>query len=208
MSDTTPDLGNPTSPSSSAGTLGRSGLPEPPAGPGASDPPLKREAIVMAQDRGRLGLLVALCSLAGVAVGFGLSSMASGLYVHQYSAQVAMARVQATVTIPAETPPWLGVRIMTAPSSGAAVEWVEENSPAQQAGIHPGDVIVGLARSGCPKRVRAVRTASELVRLVRNAQIGEHVLVVLERDGQSKSVRAELDYMPRAIYEQETQRWR
>ncbi len=39
---------------------------------------LERQTVVMVNDRGRLALLVALCTLAGVAVGFGLSTLIAG----------------------------------------------------------------------------------------------------------------------------------
>jgi len=55
---------------------------QPPPQPGPAQAPprpdqgkLERQTVVMINDRGRLALLVGLCTLAGVAVGFGLSTM-------------------------------------------------------------------------------------------------------------------------------------
>ena len=203
MSDHRPELEN------HPPTTGEADVPTNPVS--LPEPTLKREAIVMVNDRGRLGLLVALCSLAGVAVGFGLSSMASGLYAHHCNARINTAHVQhvdQVWQVQSETPPWLGVRIIDAPDGGAAVERVEPNSPANLIGIRAGDVIVGFARSGCPKRLHTVTTSSSLVRLVRSAEVGERVLVVLERDGESISMRAELQHMPRGLYHREMRRHR
>jgi S1-C subfamily serine protease len=47
------------------------------AGGGADPTKLQRQTFVMVSDRGRFVLLVGLCTLAGVAVGFGLSTLAS-----------------------------------------------------------------------------------------------------------------------------------
>ncbi|MCG8424874.1 MAG: PDZ domain-containing protein [Proteobacteria bacterium] len=193
MSDKNPELESPSPSKSSA--------------PDA--PKLKRETIVMVNDRGRLGLLVALCSLAGVAVGFGLSSMASGLYSHHCGARAGFSHMQRTAPASTETPPWLGVRIQTQRVTGGAhVKRVEGNSPARRAGIQPGDVIVGFARSGCPKRVQNIATASDLVRQVQSADVGERVLIMLERDGKSLSLRATLRHMPRGVYYREMARSR
>lgn len=204
MSDKTPELEN-QSPTTGNSETPPSQVTNPVSLP---EPTLKREAIVMVNDRGRLGLLVALCSLAGVAVGFGLSSMASGLYAHHCNARVNTAQIQHITHVQSETPPWLGVRIVNARDGGAKVERVEHGSPASQIGIQAGDVIVGFARSGCPKRLHTVTNATSLVRLVRSAEVGERVLVVVERDGESKSIRIELQHMPRGLYHREVRRHR
>lgn len=168
-------------------------------------PRLQRETVVMVNDRGRLGLLVALCSLAGVAVGFGLSNMATGLHAnkcHVRSAQPAASVhvITAKAEVPKlDTPTWLGVRIRTIHERGALVEDVEPNSPAQRAGIKEGDIIVGFAE-GCRQRTRDVRTSRDLVRLVQGSPVGARSVVTLERDGQKRRVRAKLENMPRHIF--------
>ena len=167
-------------------------------------PRLQRETVVMVNDRGRLGLLVALCSLAGVAVGFGLSNMATGLHANQChvrSAQPATAvHVITQAEIPQqETPTWLGVRIRTIHDRGALVEDVEPNSPAQRAGIREGDIIVGFAES-CRQSTRKVHTSRDLVRLVQGSDVGARAVVSLERDGQKRRVRTKLESMPRHIF--------
>lgn len=163
------------------------------------EPRLKREAIVMGNERGRLGLLVALCSLAGVVVGFGLSNMAAMRVQHcptsTNSAQVSSASL--------DTPTWLGVRIFNAHQGGAYVERIEPGSPAQVAGIQRGDVIVGISSSHCPRRFAAVDTVMDLVSSVRDREVGEDVRIRLNRDGRPLTLHAELGQMPLPLYLEE-----
>lgn len=179
-----------------------------PSNPSSSESPkLQRETVVMVNDRGRLGLLVALCSLAGVAVGFGLSNMAAAISASNHCSMRARAP-QVHIVAPAETetPTWLGVRISTHQSGGAYVEVVEPGSPALRAGIQPGDVIVGFTANGCPKRMDNVHTASDLVRLVRSADVGDLAVVKLERAGESTVVRTRLRHMPQSLFYEELNR--
>lgn len=163
-------------------------------------PRLQKETVVMVNDRGRLGLLIALCSLAGVAVGFGLSNMAVGLHSQHCGIHNAAPSVEFTAPARAETPTWLGVRINDHASTGARVLSVEPGSPAQRAGLRAGDVIVGFGRGHCSKRVKDVNTATDLVRLVQGAEVGDRALVVVEREGTRLSVRATLEHMPVPIF--------
>ena len=161
--------------------------------------PLKRETIVMGNDRGRMGVLVALCSLAGVVIGFGLSNMAASM--RMYHCPVEHVRtVQAPRAAPVETPPWLGVRITTTGQGGAYVQHVEAASPARSAGIQRGDVIVGFSDGSCPKRAKRVNNARDLVRMVRNADVGDRSAVVIRRNGQERVVRAHLEHMPMPLF--------
>jgi membrane-associated protease RseP (regulator of RpoE activity) len=167
-------------------------------------PRLQRETVVMVNDRGRLGLLVALCSLAGVAVGFGLSNMATGLHANQCHVRSAQPAASVHVITQAEapaleTPTWLGVRIRTVPNRGAIVEVVEPNSPAQRAGIREGDIITAFAQS-CRQPNRRVNSSRDLVRQVQSSPVGARSVVTLERDGQKRRVRAKLEHMPQNIF--------
>lgn len=168
--------------------------------PVESVPKLQKETVVMINDRGRLGLLIALCSLAGVAVGFGLSNMAVGLHSQHCSIRTMAPSIELSSPARAETPTWLGVRINDRASTGAYVLSVEPDSPAQRAGLQPGDVIVGFGHGHCSQRAKDVHTASDLVRLVQSAAVGDRALVMIERDGATMSMRATLEHMPAAIF--------
>jgi membrane-associated protease RseP (regulator of RpoE activity) len=186
MSENHPETSNPTNSSSLTA-------------PAQAVPTLQKETVLMVNDRGRLGLLIALCSLAGVAVGFGLSNMAVGLHSQHCGIHSAAPSVEFTSPARAETPTWLGVRISDHPDTGAHVLSVEPGSPAQRAGLQPGDVIVGLGRGNCSKQVKDVDTANDLVRLVRSAEVGDRALVVIKREGTRLSMRATLEHMPSHI---------
>lgn len=161
--------------------------------------PLKRETIVMGNDRGRMGVLVALCSLAGVVIGFGLSNMAASM--RMYHCPVEHVRtVQAPMAAPVETPAWLGVRITNDYQGGAYVQHVEVGSPARSAGIQRGDVIVGFSDGSCPKRAKRVSSARDLVRMVRSADVGDRSAVVVRRNGQEQVVHARLEHMPMPLF--------
>jgi S1-C subfamily serine protease len=166
-----------------------------------SAPRLRREAMLVNSDRGRLGLLVALCSLAGVVVGFGLSNMAAMRLQHcptvppNVASQVSMTAV--------ETPTWLGVRVTTVAHGGALVQAVDPSSPAQAAGIRRGDLIVGMSSGHCSRSFQSVDTASEMVRLVRGREVGSTVRLRLQRNEQELTVRAQLGQMPVSLFLEE-----
>ena len=85
---------------------------------------------------------------------------------------------------------WLGVRVDDVDAGtagelgldeprGAVVEGVEEDSPAAEAGLEEGDVIVTFDGD-------AVRSVAELVRLVRETPAGRSVTVEVVRDGERR----------------------
>ena len=71
------------------------------------------------------------------------------------------------------------------PTSGARVEKVLAGSPAEQAGLRPGDVITRLGPI-------AVRSARDLDTALRTLIPGQPVEVVLERDGKEVRTTATL----------------
>src|SRR6476661_5035093 len=111
--------------------------------------PLRREAILPNGDRGRVATLVAMCSLAGVAVGFGLSTAA--MQAASEARTVVITDVRAVPVdrevITGDETPWLGVRFHSAAQDGyhvgATVDQIVAGSPAQLGGFHVGDIIVG-----------------------------------------------------------------
>lgn len=83
-----------------------------------------------------------------------------------------------------EARPRLGLRVADAPGGGAHVGGVTSCSPAERAGLQPGDVVVELA--GHP-----VRTAAELEDLVARLPVGQRLSIAFRREGQDR--RAELE---------------
>lgn len=81
--------------------------------------------------------------------------------------------------------PFLGVRLMPAEDGGAVVESVVEGSAAEDAGIEPGDVIVEIDGT-------AVERPWDLTRGVLKRAPGDRVEIEVVRDGQSRSLSAEL----------------
>jgi serine protease Do len=71
---------------------------------------------------------------------------------------------------------WLGVALhdAEAPASGAVIAALERNSPAVRAGLHPGDVVVGI--NGEP-----IDTSRALIRAVAAAPPGQSVRLRIRR---------------------------
>jgi hypothetical protein len=80
-------------------------------------------------------------------------------------------------------PPVLGIRPARAAdvAEGVVVEAVVADGPAAEAGVRPGDVIVGLAG-------QVVRTMEDLLRVLRRLEPGKPVEVVVLRDGERLEV--------------------
>jgi len=73
-------------------------------------------------------------------------------------------------------------------ASGAYVSDVVEESPAEEAGIREGDVIVKFG-------AKEIGDSDDLIRAVRKSDPGEEVAIVVDRAGVSKTVKAKLDEM-------------
>jgi len=166
-------------------------------------PPLKRETILPNHDRGRIATLVAMCSLAGVAVGFGLSTAA------MQAASDASRTVIVTDMRPAPVDPqllpdatgdlaWLGIKFRTAEvqtegrGTGAVVDEVVPRSPARAIGLHRGDIIVGYDYT-------PVHTSTDLVHMVRTSSVGDRPTLQILRDGRSIMLQPTLGSVPPAL---------
>lgn len=94
---------------------------------------------------------------------------------------------------------WLGVSIQKLPSRaleqhfgydhGALVAGVRENSPAQKAGIKPGDLIVGLGDE-------SIAGPAELQQSVIARDIGEDITLTVVRNGTTKDITVTLGERP------------
>jgi S1-C subfamily serine protease len=84
---------------------------------------------------------------------------------------------------------FLGVRSGTAADGGAAVGAVTENGPADRAGLREGDRIVEIA--GQP-----VRETEDVSAAVNSRRPGDQVRVVVERDGERRTLTVTLGKQP------------
>ncbi len=159
--------------------------------------PLRREAMLIATERQRGALLAAVCSLAGVGLGFGLSQMAiANTNCHRHTVAVEQVRSQSPVqakvspTVPRIAKfTWLGVeghtlRLDDARSGigiGAVVTGVFPGSPAAEAGLAPGSIITGV--EGTP-----VVSFPALIAAIRSHDKGEQVTVAYVSASRAESV--------------------
>jgi serine protease Do len=100
--------------------------------------------------------------------------------------------VAAPLTASAKDSGYLGVRLQRIdeglaealdlePDSGVLVRQVEEDSPAQKAGLEPGDIVLRVDD-------KAVGQPSELSRRVRDLEPGDEVKLDIRRDGEAKTI--------------------
>jgi len=160
---------------------------------------LRRE--VKVTDRHRSAVLAGVLSLAGVAVGFGLSQYAANSNcAHQR--EVVMVRQSPVIAVsprmatPQAKLTWLGVEVESRSDerTGALIKEVVEGSPADRAGLVTGQRIVSLGNA-------PVDSARSLVRQVRRHGAGESVIVkTVDPAGQNTTREVTLDSIsPAAI---------
>ena len=128
-----------------------------------------------------------LAAVAGTAIAVGL-----GVAALHAQRNIVTKRGRTNIVARSSDRAWLGahVRDVTADDvkdlklpeeNGAVVDEVEEDSPAAKAGLKKDDVIVGFAGE-------RVRSAAELVRLIRETPPGRKVGIEISRDGAKQSV--------------------
>jgi S1-C subfamily serine protease len=84
--------------------------------------------------------------------------------------------------------PWIGIVVTRPPAAnglGLFVVAVEPNSPAERAGVRPGDFLVAIAG-------RPVSGVRDVVRVLEHSAVGQTVAVTLERGGQRRTVAVKL----------------
>ena len=84
--------------------------------------------------------------------------------------------------------PWLGVFLAEEtddPEGGARIVGVAEDSPAEQAGLEQGDVIVGLDGN-------VIRGPMALTKRIREHDPGDEITLEVNRDGDRRTVQVEL----------------
>jgi S1-C subfamily serine protease len=104
-------------------------------------PALRREAVLPREQRGGLGAVALLCSLAGVASGFALATTILATQLAQ--TETRMTRRQAH-GVYAETREraFLGIQYVNGPGNAARIVRVFNDTPASEVGLAVGDLIV------------------------------------------------------------------
>lgn len=133
-------------------------------------PPLRPEAYVVRGDRTLAAMVLLICTLGGVGIGFG-----TALYMLRVSSLgVADVRPHKVMTMT-----WLGTSFDPRPPvQGVRIRTVYEGSPAEKAGLQTGDVILRVDDSW-------VTNADELIREVRDRDPGDRAMILIERDGRT-----------------------
>ncbi len=94
---------------------------------------------------------------------------------------------------------WLGIRIQQVTEDlaeglgldevrGALVSWVNEEGPAHEAEIRPGDVVIGFDG-------RDIDTIRDLTRMVADTKIGRKVKVVIIRKGKKRTLTVKIGHL-------------
>jgi membrane-associated protease RseP (regulator of RpoE activity) len=153
-------------------------------------PELRREAILPAPDRSRVAAVAAMCSLAGIAVGFGLSMFA--LQMTEVGARNHCPR-RAAMPMAHRAIPYLGITFISAHDSvgphddvGARIITVHRGTPADSSGLRVGDVIIGYDGD-------LVDDADEMVRNVHADRIGSRPVIDVIRGEETVQIVPTLD---------------
>jgi membrane-associated protease RseP (regulator of RpoE activity) len=168
------------------GNHGKSAPPSEPNQPGQSDEPVLRpEARVMRADRSLAAMVLVICTLGGMGVGFGFA-------MYLMRAQLAYAPLCAGVTateradlVSGQT--YLGVRYWSSKRFAPIIYTVVPNTAADQAGVRAGDIIMSLGG----RDLRGI----DLHEAVIGHTPGEIVPIGIVRSGQRMVLYARLGFL-------------
>ena len=149
------------------------------------EPVLRPEARVVRADRSLAAMVLLICTLGGMGIGFG-----SAMYLMrmQWGAGYHPAMVAATATPRCgnDSMTWLGVHVRSfSGREGTLVMRVFPGTAAERAGLQAGDVLTAV--SGQP-----LRGADDLVLAIRQRVPGQIIDMSLERNGQPMNLQARL----------------
>jgi membrane-associated protease RseP (regulator of RpoE activity) len=148
------------------------------------EPVLRPEARVVRADRSLAAMVLFVCTLGGMGIGFG-----SAMYLMRAQWGMPGAYERCRVIAAADAPDtitWLGVGVRSIASrEGTVVLRVFDGTAAERAGLAPGDVVRRFEGD-------AIRSADELVRAVRSRAPGDLVELTIERNGQPLTMHARL----------------
>ncbi len=151
--------------------------------PTTPEPILRPEARVVRADRSLAAMVLFVCTLGGMGIGFG-----SAMYLMRAHWGMPGALQCTQLSHDPDSVTWLGVGIRSyagAPQDGTVVLRVFQETAAERAGVAVGDVIRTFDG-------RSVRGADDLVSMVRAREPGELVELGVERDGQPMTLHARL----------------
>ncbi len=154
--------------------------------PPPTDPVLRPEARVVRADRSLAAMVLLVCTMGGMGIGFG-----SAMYLMRVqwgAGYVTAPPSMRALPAGAESDPltWLGVGIRSFNGrDGSLVLRVFDGTAAQRAGFKPGDVVTSFDG-------QRLRGAEALVSAVRSRAPGELVEVGIERNGRPVTLHARL----------------
>ncbi len=95
---------------------------------------------------------------------------------------------------------WLGISLEEDSKGKVRITLVEKNSPAQQAGLKLGDIILKIDG-------RKVINGEYLAREIRNRRPGQEVILEIERNGKIREIKVKLGAYPQEEAERELERF-
>jgi len=156
-------------------------------------PALRREALLPNERSRGLGTVAVVCTMAGVASGLALATtlmamqVADSMTVRQCPYRVVAADVQ-TVSLPQNDHGFLGIRYVFR-DGVSEIDSVLPDTPAANLDLRPGDHIISI--DGAP-----IRTANELKERIYNFSPGASPSLVVERNGDYRTIRPTLAAWP------------
>jgi PDZ domain-containing protein len=155
--------------------------PQTPSSAETPEPILRPEARVVRADRSLAAMVLLVCTLGGMGIGFG-----SAMYLMRV--QWAGGAPVAVVDSSPDMVTWLGVGVRSfSGHEGALVLRVFDGTSAERAGMAAGDIVTTFAGE-------AIRGSEDLVNAVRAHAPGDIVDVGVQRHGQPQTLRARLGF--------------
>ena len=155
-------------------------------------PTLRREALLPNERSRGLGTVAVVCTMAGVASGLALATtlmamqVADSMTVRSCPYRIGPADVQAVDYSPDHG--FLGIRYVFR-DGVAEIDSVLPDTPASTLDLRPGDHVISI--DGAP-----IRVASELQERIYNSTPGAQPSLVIERNGDYRTVRPTLAAWP------------
>ena len=158
-------------------------------------PVLRREALLPNERSRGLGTVAVVCTMAGVASGLALATTLMAMQVADtMSARTCTYRAAEVTAVEVRTDHgFLGIRYVFSRDSGALVDSVLQGTPAEAIGILPGDHVLSV--NGDP-----IDTPNELQEVIFGARPGTRPTIVIERDGNTRTLHPTLVSWPSVTY--------